>query len=173
MRLYGLGDYILKQWQSLFKKDYDRDMAALVKGQIWTLWIGLANVVVNLGFTVYLIWQTATNPAMTLGSMFMYMGAMSGFAGAAVSMASGCTSLYENNLYIGHLFDFLSRKPAITVLPNPVPVPTPIQRGIVFEGVAFRYPTSERDVLRNLKICTSFRVRPWPSWERTAPARAR
>lgn len=60
--------------------------------------------------------------------------------------------LYEDHLYIGLLFEFLDIRPVLTDPPQPVAVPTRPREGLVFEGVGFRYPGTDRDVLKDINL---------------------
>ena len=53
----------------------------------------------------------------------------------------GLADLYEDNMYLSDLFEFLSLKRKVKEPPCPKPIPRPIQKGITFNEVSFQYPT--------------------------------
>jgi len=55
-------------------------------------------------------------------------------------------------MYLGDLFAFFDAKPKIVSIENPRPIPNPIASGIRFENVSFRYPESDRWVVRHLSF---------------------
>ncbi|HZY68845.1 MAG TPA: ATP-binding cassette domain-containing protein, partial [Devosia sp.] len=55
-------------------------------------------------------------------------------------------------LYLDDLYSFFDIKPTITEPASPKRFPTPLREGIVFDNVGFRYPGSERFVIRNLNL---------------------
>lgn len=64
--------------------------------------------------------------------------------------------LYENNLFLSNLYEFLDLKPGVKPPLHPHPVPRPIQEGIVFEHVSFSYPHGSRKALDDI----SFAMKP-------------
>jgi ATP-binding cassette subfamily B protein len=71
-------------------------------------------------------------------------------------MLSGVADLYEDNLFLSSFYDFLDLKPAVPQLPPYVPVPRPMEKGLVFDHVGFQYTNSEATVLKDV----SFAIRP-------------
>jgi ATP-binding cassette subfamily B protein len=53
-------------------------------------------------------------------------------------------------MYLEDLFSFFDAKPNIRSIENPRPFPVPIESGVVFEKVGFRYPESDHWVVREL-----------------------
>ena len=78
---------------------------------------------------------------------------------AGLSLVVGqLAGLYEGNLFLTHLFDFLAMPPAMAV-PAPDaarPLPDRLTQGVEFRGVGFGYPDDERRVLTDV----SFAIRP-------------
>ena len=64
----------------------------------------------------------------------------------------GFSQVAGQALYLEDLFSFFEIEPEIASKPDAVPVPTPIERGFVFENVGFRYPGAERWALRGLEF---------------------
>jgi ATP-binding cassette subfamily B protein len=60
------------------------------------------------------------------------------------------TQVFEQSLYLDDLFSFFALKPRVHSTAGARSVPVPIQQGIVFEDVGFRYPGSEEWAVRHL-----------------------
>ncbi len=60
--------------------------------------------------------------------------------------------IYSNALFLGNLFEFLELQPQVVDPPHPCPAPSPLQQGIRFRDVTFRYPGSELAVLENFNF---------------------
>ena len=75
-----------------------------------------------------------------------------------VSLFSNLGLFYEHTIFAGTLFRFLDLEPssfdgALAPLPDsPAPVPRKISKGIEFRNVSFRYPGSDRFILKNLSF---------------------
>lgn len=66
-------------------------------------------------------------------------------------------TLYEHTLYAGNFFSFLDLSPdsvegALSRSEATMMVPKPITQGIEFRNVSFRYPNTDRDVLKDLSF---------------------
>jgi ATP-binding cassette subfamily B protein len=88
----------------------------------------------------------------TLGDMVMYFQAFQRGLGYLRQMLSGVANLYENNLFLTNLYEFLDLKPKVGEPPHPLSVPRPLQRGISFEHVSFHYTANDREVLENVSL---------------------
>jgi ATP-binding cassette, subfamily B, bacterial len=60
------------------------------------------------------------------------------------------TQVFEQSLYLDDLFSFFALEPRVRSEVGARQVPAPIQRGIVFEDVGFRYPGSDGWAVRHL-----------------------
>jgi ATP-binding cassette, subfamily B, bacterial len=55
--------------------------------------------------------------------------------------------LYENNLFLSNVHEFLSLKPKITTPSRPKALAGPLREGIVFHSMKFRYPNTDSKIL--------------------------
>ncbi len=88
----------------------------------------------------------------TLGDMVLFYQAFQRGQGFLQDLLNGLTTLYENNLFLSNLYDFLDLEPKIKEAANPIPFPTPMRSGIRFEAVEFAYPHSHRPVLNGVTL---------------------
>jgi ATP-binding cassette subfamily B protein len=64
----------------------------------------------------------------------------------------GFGGLYEDNLFLSNLDDFLDLEPEVVGPATPKPVPSPIRSSIELQGVGFRYPGSSRPLLEDIDL---------------------
>jgi len=88
----------------------------------------------------------------TLGDMVMYFQAFQKGLDYLRGMLGGLADLYENSLFLSNFYEFLDLEPKIKSPLNPVPVPRPIKTGIIFNNVSFRYPSGNREVLKDISL---------------------
>jgi ATP-binding cassette subfamily B protein len=95
---------------------------------------------------------------LSLGNMVLYVMAFRQGQQAFQSVLSGLGGMYEHNLYMSNLFDYLAiatdelkgaRLDPDRALPNESGRP---EQGIRFEGVGFKYPGQDRWALRGLNV---------------------
>jgi len=84
--------------------------------------------------------------------MVMYFMGFQLCIGYIQSVFSSMGALYEDQLFLRNFFLFLDLRPAIAVPAKPVPVPSPIQKGVRIEGLSFSYPGAEKPVLSNVNL---------------------
>jgi ATP-binding cassette subfamily B protein len=156
IRLFGLAEYLIKRWRKLFERFYKQDLDHARRRMFAETAVTLTETTAWVGFIVYLIYRTVTDPAVTIGSFVMYKGAVERSIGATSSAYNQVADLYNNSLYLRNLFDFLELRPSITVPQQCAAIPTPMDRGITFEQVSFAYPRTERQVIKNV----SFSIHP-------------
>ena len=101
-----------------------------------------------MGYIVY----AAVQGHLTIGQVTIYLGAFQRGQGALSEVLGSMAGLYENNLFLNNLFEFLDLKPSIKDKPGAIPVPKQLRQGIVFENVSFTYPGKDVAVLKNLNM---------------------
>lgn len=93
--------------------------------------------------------------AITLGDLVMYYQAFQRGQGFLQAMLSSLAGLYEDNLFLSYLYEFLELKPKVAEPGEPSPVPHPMKGGIVLDHLSFRYPGSARNVLDDVSLTIS------------------
>jgi ATP-binding cassette subfamily B protein len=88
----------------------------------------------------------------TLGDLVMYFAAFQRGQQFLQQAMSGLSGLYEDNLFLSHLTEFLKLKPKVKEPDDPRPVPRPMEEGIEIDHVDFRYPTGTRSVLEDVTL---------------------
>jgi ATP-binding cassette subfamily B protein len=151
VRLFGLGEVLANRYQELLRR-LRRESFALSKtrGGGDAIAQTVAAVVV-FGAFVYIAWRTYQGD-LSIGDLVMYFGAVQRGQSAAQGLFSALAGLYEDNLFLTTLEEFMAVEPEITAPPDPEPVPDPIRQGIVFEDVSFRYPGSSRPLLAGIDL---------------------
>jgi ATP-binding cassette subfamily B protein len=84
--------------------------------------------------------------------MVMYFQAFQRGLGYLQGMLGGMAGLYEDNLFLRNLFEFLDLEPRVREPDHPVPVPRPMREGLAVDGVSFRYPSTAGPVLEEVTL---------------------
>jgi ATP-binding cassette subfamily B protein len=104
------------------------------------------------GFAMAWIGWRALHGLATLGDLALFYQAFERGQVLMRALLHNVSQIYSNSLFLGNLFDFLALQPQIVDPPEPQTVPSPLQRGIDFRQVSFRYPGSERLALRDFNL---------------------
>jgi ATP-binding cassette subfamily B protein len=110
--------------------------------------VALTAVFASLAF----IANQALLGSITLGSMVMYFGAVQQGQSFLSSFLSNLARLYESNLFLTNLHEFLQLQPTVREPATPKMVPCPILQGISFENVSFGFPGTSSLVLQNINF---------------------
>lgn len=114
----------------------------------------LAQVVATValfGSLAWIAWQTMTG-AVTVGDLAVYyLGFQTGVT-MLQAVLRAMAGLYEDNLFLTNLYRFLDLQPGITAPAAPTPVPRVMTRGVVFNGVSFRYPGHGADAVQDVHL---------------------
>ena len=88
----------------------------------------------------------------TLGDLVMYYSAFQRVQAFLQGILSSLAGLYEDNLFLSNLYEFLDLKRTVIEPVHARPVPQPMQRGIVLNHVRFQYPAGTRKVLEDISL---------------------
>lgn len=89
---------------------------------------------------------------LTLGDLVVFYQAFQRGQGFLQAFLNNLASLYEHNVFILNLYEFLDIPRKVLEPEKPVPPPQPLTQGIEFRNVSFKYPTSERTVLQDVNL---------------------
>lgn len=151
VRIFELGSIFMQQYQDLrlmlrtikMRIDFQRSSAEFVTQIVATIAV----------FGSYaLVAYSAVMGAITLGSLVMYYQAFQRGQGFLQNLLGSLASLYENNLFISNLYEFLDIQRQIIDPDDPKPIPQPMQKGIVMENIDFQYPNTTRSALEDISL---------------------
>jgi ATP-binding cassette subfamily B protein len=159
IKLFGLGEPLLKRYQALFTQFYQEDRAIAERRTIAGLGWGLLSTLAYYGSYAWIILRTIGG-LITLGDMTMFLSIFRQSQGSIRLLLDSLNRMYESNLFLDNLMTYLQLEPRLVSPPGGRIAPEPILTGIEFRHVSFRYPGSDVDVLRdiNLKIQPGERI---------------
>jgi ATP-binding cassette, subfamily B, bacterial len=151
IKLFGLGEPLLKRYRELFTRFYLEDRAIAERRTIAGVGWGMLS---NLAYYASYAWIVlrAVAGAITLGDMTMFLAIFRQSQTSLRSLLDSLNRLYESNLFLDNLIEFLKLQPQLVDPPDGLTAPAPIRQGIEFRNVTFRYPGSETDVLRSINL---------------------
>ncbi len=162
VKLFGLGPLLLARYRTLAESFYADDRRLAVRRAGWTFALSL--VATGAFYACYIaVALAAATGRLSLGDMTLYVVAFRQGQGAFQSMLSALGGMYEDNLYMSNLFEYLAIPTASTAGPGDrvagknasngaVAAAPHAERGIRFEHVGFRYPESAEWALRDVSV---------------------
>jgi ABC-type siderophore export system fused ATPase/permease subunit len=157
IRLFGLADFFLGRSREKFDAYHHRHRRLRLAQWRWNTALASLSVAGATGAYVYVTLEALLG-RITLGGLTLYISAVNQVQAGLAALITQLAMLYDSNLFVGHIFEFLELPPPMAVPPPEVarPVPVPLQSGIEFRNVAFHYPGATRRVLEDI----SFIIRP-------------
>lgn len=170
VKLFGLGPLLLGRYKALGESFYQEDKALSVKRSGWAYALSLIGT--GAFYACYgVMAAAAADGRLSLGDMVLYVVAFRQGQQAFQSILSGVGGMYEHNLYMSNLFQYLAiptsgaegkeRGNTAADGANPAGLARGSggggdteegERGIRFDGVGFRYPGQERWAVRGLDL---------------------
>ena len=149
VQLFQLGPELLRRYREIFKLLFDEERDLTIRRDAWGLGLGLLT---NLAFYGAYAWIAVATiqGAITLGQMTMYLLVFKQGQSSVSSMLSGIGGMYEDNLYLSNLYDYLEQP---TPVRDGAALTGPDSRaGLVFEGVSFSYPGASHPAVRDINL---------------------
>lgn len=155
VRLFDLGPR-LREWFREARTVLRRERIALERR--WAL-AGLAAQIVGVAgvFGVYSFVAVRTfQGLLTVGDLVMFFQAIQRASGFLEGLGWSVSNLYESNLFLTTLHEFLAIRSKLPEAVRPRPFPSSLGQGIAFEQVSFQYPHEERVAVRDF----TFTIKP-------------
>ena len=156
VKLFQLGPRLLQRYRDIFAKLFVEDRRLTLRRDSWGFALGLLSTAAFYGAYAWIV-LTTINGEITLGAMTMYLVLFRQGQTAVAASLSAISGMYEDNLYLSNLYDYLGQAvPAHVGEAKHGPEPG---RGIEFENVSFTYPGSNNKAVNNV----SLQIRPGES----------
>jgi ATP-binding cassette subfamily B protein len=151
IKLFNLGDTLLARYMTLFDKFFREDKSLAMRRAVAGFGLGLIATLGFYGSYAWIVWHTVQGK-ISLGDMTLYLAIFRQGQSTFQAILSAVGSIYENNLFMANLFDFLGLKPQMGVAARNHALPVPLRSGIEFRAVGFRYPEREEWALRDISL---------------------
>ena len=151
VRLFDFADYFQNSYQKL-RKRLRREQFNLLKLQTLGRVIATVFALTMTGTALAWMGRQVLLGILTLGDLALFFQSFNQGLNIVRDLMSNLGKIYRDSLFIGNLFEFLEIKAQITDPPNPVPIPSVLQKEIRFSQVTFRYPGSHEPVMENFNL---------------------
>ncbi len=150
VKLFELGPRFLDRYRDIFTRLYREDRDLTLRRDAWGFGLGLLGTATLYGGYVWIAVETVLG-AMTVGQMTMYLMLFRQGQSAVSAALSAVGGLYEDNLYLSNLFEYLEQPVARRGGARAAAGPDPGD-GIRFEGVEFIYPGATAPALSAIDL---------------------
>lgn len=149
VKLFHLGPLFLGRFNAIFEKLYQEDKNLTLRRSFWGFVLGLLSIASLYGAYVWVV-SAAMSRAISLGDMTMYLMVFKQGQSAVTASLSAIGAMYEDNLYLSNLYEFLqepveedSGTATVGIKPGD---------GVRFENVRFCYPGAKEYALDGINL---------------------
>jgi len=151
LRIFNLGAFFRERYLDVRRALREGTLTLTRHRVVAELLTQVLSTIALFGSLAWIAWQ-AIRGDVTLGDLAVYyLGFQTGLA-LLQGVLRALAGLYEDNLFLTNLYQFLDLQPGITAPRHPRLVPRPAARGISFRDVTFRYPGSEADAVSGIDL---------------------
>ena len=151
VKLFGLGPMLLQRYRTLAESFFVDDRRLAVQRASWAF--GLSLIASGAFYGCYVVIALATAAGrLSLGDMALYVVAFRQGQSAFQSILTALGGMYEDNLYMSNLFEFLAIPTTPSASLQRSAQSERVEQGIRFENVGFRYPDSPTWALREVSL---------------------
>ncbi|MCM1981527.1 ABC transporter ATP-binding protein [Lyngbya confervoides] len=151
VRLFNLGPWLRRRYRDIRRKIYRETLAIVSRRSLATFGTEIVSTALTVSVFAFIAYYTLSG-RLKIGDLVLYQQALQRGEGALSNVLRALSGLYEDNLFLTHLKEFLTLEPKIVEPACPLPCPSPFQTGITLSGVTFQYANTERTALQNINL---------------------
>jgi len=149
VKLFGLGPLLLGRYRRLAETFFREDRRLAIARAGWGYGLSLLSTLTFYGCYALIVMATVRG-RLSLGDMTLYLVAFRQGQQSFQAILGALGGMYEDNLYMSNLFEYLAIP---TTQPAPqAPVAVAAEQGIRFERVGFRYPGAESWAVKDVDV---------------------
>lgn len=151
VKIFGLGGYLTERYRRLANMFYEENRGLVIRRAGVGSLLALVGTAGYYGAYVVILYRTL-HGSLTVGDLTFLAGSFARSRSLIEGVLSSFSSISEEAMYLDDLFAFFRMEPGIRSKPGALQAPRPIQRGLEFRHVSFRYPDAERYALHDVSF---------------------
>ncbi len=151
MRIMGLSDTMIGRYRGVFGRYYRGVRSLVLREGAWQIGTAIFSLLGQVAVFLYVGYKVVYGGGV-IGDYSLYSGALTSISGYVSTLITTMAAIYEGTLFIDNMILFMKEKPKLLCS---LPEPRPIASGrhtIEFRRVSFRYPGTEREVIKDVSL---------------------
>jgi ATP-binding cassette, subfamily B, bacterial len=149
VKLFDLGGRLMARYREIFGRMYAEEKRLTLRRDGWGFVLGLVSSAAFYGAYAWIAIETVAR-AISLGEMTMYLLLFKQGQAAVAAMLSAIGGMYEDNLYLSNLYDYLEQPSG--GVHGTAQAGLDERAGLEFDGVSFTYPGTATPAIRDLRL---------------------
>lgn len=151
LRLGDLGAHLKELYSGLRKRIRTEHYAIEKRKAIAELIVSGFGTIIFAGAITFLVMRTLAG-TLTVGDLVLFVLLFRRAESSGQEFVRHVSKLYDDQLFLGQLFSFLSVEPEIKAPAAPASLPAPLTSGLTFEDVTFQYPSNAEPALEGINL---------------------
>jgi ATP-binding cassette, subfamily B, bacterial len=149
VKLFELGGRLMARYREIFRRIYAEEKRLTLRRDGWGFLLGLVSSAAFYGAYAWIVVETVRQ-VISLGEMTMYLLLFKQGQSAVAAMLSAVGGMYEDNLYLSNLYDYLEQPSGAP--PGAAKTGLDPSLGLVFSHVSFTYPGTSIAAVSDLSL---------------------
>ena len=151
IKLLGLADTFTERYENVFVRYYKGLKRLILKEGVSQIVVGFISTLVNCALFGYIAYSVIFMDGM-IGDYSLYSGALTSIGGYVATLLTSTATIYEGTLFIDNVMTFMKEKSTVTSPENAILPERGCDHTIELVDVSFKYPGTERYVLKNVNL---------------------
>ena len=151
VKLFGLSEYLADRFKGLSDKYYAQSKSLAKQRAGWGSFFNVIGTTAYYAAYVLIIFRTVAG-IFTLGDLTFLSGSFNRLRQKLQGFFTRFTAITESALYLQDYFEFLDLTYHRPSSEGKLPLPKKIKKGFEFRNVGFKYPKSEKWVVRHINF---------------------
>ena len=152
IRIFGLSGVFVERYKKTFEKYFKGLKKIYLKEGFWNMMVSLLSAIAHCVLFLYVAWRVWLGK-LKVGNYSLYTGALNSITTGLNSLISSTSTIYEGTLFIDNLIVFMEEEPTIlTITEKREEVKRHIPHEIEFKHLSFKYPGTNRYVIKDLNV---------------------
>ena len=152
VRMFGMSDLLIGRYKEVFATYFGGLKKLILSEGMWNIGIAVLTTVINCLLYIYIARKVFLGE-LQVGDYSLYTGALNSIATGVSTLVTTTASIYEGTLFIDNMISFMEEETHIVPrLAEPLHIKHGEGHVIQFEHVSFRYPGTDRDVIKDVSL---------------------
>jgi ATP-binding cassette, subfamily B, bacterial len=151
LKVFGLSGFLTGRFRQISQRICEENVALSRRKLFWGGSLALVGTLGYYGSYAFVIWR-ALHGAYNIGIFTLLTTAIQQASSNLQQAFSTASGIADQALFLTDLIAFFEMKPTLRSKPDALPAPRPVRAGFEFRNVSFRYPGSDRYVLKDFNF---------------------
>ena len=152
IRMFGLSDVFIDRYTQTFKRYFRGLKKLFISEGAWHIALTILRASANCALFAFIALQVC-NGNEQIGDYSLYVNALNQIATGVATLISTTATIYEGTLFIDNMIEFMNNEKTVKPITDTPAIPERHTGHVIeFQNVSFRYPGTERDVIKNVSL---------------------